>query len=283
MVTEEEVKAMMLAMKKRYDLDFTNYESKSLSRGIVRLMTKHRMNGMADLWGKVLQDDEFFLNSIDDLMVNLTELFRNPDAWKMIRDEILPTFKHKDRIDVWHAGCSTGEEVCTMAIVMEEAAQLLKAKVLATDLSQTVIDKASRGFYPNAAMRNYVRPLKKFMPHADLSKYFNFNDHGAFIKPHYVKNVEFKRQNLVEQEMKKKFDIIFCRNVLIYFDGELKARILSFLESCLNEDGYVILGYYDTMPNQSINIFDIHDQTTRIYKKKVTNKTKTYEKDGVNC
>ncbi|MCV9385199.1 CheR family methyltransferase [Reichenbachiella ulvae] len=283
MVTEEEVKAMMIAMKKRYDLDFTNYESKSLSRGIVRLMTKHRMNGMADLWGKVLQDDEFFLNSIDDLLVNLTELFRNPDAWLMIKNEILPQFKFKNNLDIWHAGCSTGEEVCTMAIVLEEVGQLHKSRILASDLSRTALSKAKAGCYSNASMRNYGRPFKKFMPNRELEDFFNFSESGACIKQHYIKNVEYKQQNLVECEMDRKFDVIFCRNVLIYFDGELKTRLLSFFESCLKEDGYLILGYYDTMPNQSIDIFDIHDQSTRIYKKKVNSKVNNYEKDSVNC
>ncbi|MEO9965057.1 MAG: protein-glutamate O-methyltransferase CheR [Reichenbachiella sp.] len=282
MISEEEVKALMLAMKKRYGLDFTNYEVKSLNRGITRLMTKHKMKGMIDLWGKILKDDDFFTSSIDDLLVNLTELFRNPDAWAMIRDEILPTFSKANEIDIWHAGCSTGEEIYTMAIVLEESNMLFKSNMLATDLSQTALDKAKKGVYSKAALKNYLRPFLKFFPDKSLEDYFEFNDTNANIKKRYTRKVTYKRHNLVELKMDKKFDMIFCRNVMIYFDSELKSRILNFLNNCLKDGGYLVLGYYDTMPNESIDIFDVHNNSTRIYKKRLTPIRERYEQESVN-
>lgn len=282
MISEEEVKALMLAMKKRYGLDFTNYEVKSLNRGITRLMTKHKMKGMIDLWGRILNDDDFFMESIDDLMVNLTELFRNPDAWMMIRDEILPTFRKANEIDIWHAGCSTGEEIYTMAIVLEESNMLFKSNMLATDLSHTALSKAKKGVYSKTALKNYLRPFLKFYPDKSLEDYFEFNETNANIKPRYARKVTYQHHNLVEQKMNKKFDIIFCRNVMIYFDSELKSRILNFLNNCLKDGGYLVLGYYDTMPNESIDIFDVYNNSTRIYKKRLTPIRERYEQESVN-
>lgn len=282
MISTEEVKALMIAMKKRYGLDFTNYEIRSLKRGITRLMGKHKMNGMIDLWGRVLNDDDFFTSSIDDLLVNLTELFRNPDAWMMIRDEILPTFRKANEIDIWHAGCSTGEEIYTMAIVLEESNMLFKSNALATDLSQSALKKAKDGVYSKTILKNYLKPFLKFFPNRSLEDYFDFKETNATIKPRYTKKVSFRHHNLVELKMEKKFDIIFCRNVMIYFDSELKSRILDFLNNCLKEGGYLVLGYYDTMPNQSIDIFDIHDNSTRIYKKRLTPINERYEQESVN-
>lgn len=270
-VTEEEVRALMGAMKKRYDLDFTNYELKSLCRGILRLMAKYKMRGMMDLWARVLQDDNFFRSAIDDLLVNLTELFRNPDAWVMIQEDVLPQYQYTSTVDIWHAGCSTGEEVYTMAIVLEQCGLLERSRILATDFSETALGKAKKGRYSKITMKNYARPFKKFFPNKELDDFFDFENGVASVKPLYAKNVNYQRHNLVTLEMDKKFDIIFCRNVLIYFDSELKARIFRFLDSCLKDDGYLILGYYDTMPNQSIDIFEVHDNSTRIYKKKSIN------------
>lgn len=268
MISEEEVKSLMLAMKKRYGLDFTNYEAKSLNRGVTRLMVKHKMNGMSDLWGRILKEDDFFVNGIDDLLVNLTELFRNPDAWVMIRDEILTKFQNSNQLNIWHAGCSTGEEICTMAIVLEECNLLYKSKLLASDFSRAALAKAKKGVYSKAALKNYLKPFLKFYPDKHLEDFFQYGETEATIKPLYHQNVTFQHHNLVKLEMDRKFDIIFCRNVMIYFDKELKVRVLQFLNDCLNDGGYLILGYYDTMPNDSIDLFEVYNNSTRIYKKK---------------
>lgn len=269
MISDEEVKAFMLAMRKRYDLDFTNYEPKSLARGIQRVLSKHDMGGMMDLWSKILKDDDFFLNSIDDLMVNLTELFRNPESWVRIKNEILPEFQKNEKISIWHAGCSTGEEIITMAIVLEDASLFHKVSSLATDLSSSALASARKGFYSSNAMKNYEKSFKSYDARKRLKDYFTYSEIGGKVNPYYLSKTRFERDNLVDLNDHGKFDIIFCRNVLIYFDNKLKAEILSHLENSLNEGGYLILGYYDTMPNQSIDIFKVYDNSVRIYQKKI--------------
>ncbi|GAB4247630.1 MAG: protein-glutamate O-methyltransferase CheR [Ekhidna sp.] len=269
MISDEEVRAFMLAMRKRYDLDFTNYEPKSLGRGMTRLMAKHDMNGMMDLWSRILKDDNFFLDSIDDLMVNLTELFRNPESWIRIKNEILPEFQKNDTLRIWHAGCSTGEEIITMAIVLEDAGMFHKVEAMATDLSSSALNTAKRGTYSLNSMKNYEKTFKRYNPMKKISDYFTVGETSGTVKPYYLSKTKFERSNLVDLPDYGTFDLIFCRNVLIYFDGKLKAQILEHLESRLNEGGYLILGYYDTMPNQSIDIFDVYDNSVRIYKKKV--------------
>ena len=116
-ISDEELNALMVAVKNRYGLDFTNYEKGSLKRGVSRLMMKHHMDSLLELWARILRDAEFFSEAIDDLLVNLTELFRNPDVWLMLRDQILDEFKHQ-KLKIWHAGCSNGEEVCTMSKII---------------------------------------------------------------------------------------------------------------------------------------------------------------------
>jgi chemotaxis protein methyltransferase CheR len=269
MISDEELAALMQAINNRYGLDFTNYERTSLKRGIVRLMMKHKMDTIIELWSKVLKDQEFFLNAIDDLLVNLTELFRNPDVWIKLRDQILPEYRGKG-LKIWHAGCSTGEEVYTMAIVLEVTGLLPNARLTATDLSSTALRKAVKGHYPLEVLKQYLVPFLKFFPNRKLEDYFDYFDKHALIKSRYQTNVLFKKHNLVTDPMYDKFDIVFCRNVMIYFDDKLKKRVLDMLYNSLKDGGYLIIGYYDIMPDYGKTLFDLYDVKTRIYKKKVS-------------
>lgn len=267
LITDEEMSALMVAIKNRYGLDFTNYEKTSLKRGVTRLMMKHQMESSLDLWGKVLQDYEFFQKAIDDLLVNLTELFRNPDVWIKLRDEILEEFKGKS-VRIWHAGCSTGEEVYTMAIVLEEKGLLTQANIAASDLSSKALDRAQKGEYSLDVIKQYLNPFLKFFPYRKLEDFFDFHDRHAAIKNRYKANVKFERHNLVHDRVDGKYDIIFCRNVMIYFDDSLKQRVLTMLHQSLKPNGYLIIGYYDIMPDSGKALFDIEDIKTRIYRKK---------------
>lgn len=258
----------MQAINNRYGLDFTNYESTSLKRGIVRLMLKHKMGSILELWSKVLKDADFFASAIDDLLVNLTELFRNPDVWLKLRDEILPNFSNSASIKTWHAGCSTGEEVYTMSFILDELNLLSKSRVMATDLSTTALRKAHKGQYSLQLIDQYVVPLLKFFPKQKVEDYFETDAKTATIKPKYQSNVTFQRHNLVTDPMNGLYDIIFCRNVMIYFDDELKRRVLDKLNERLKPDGFIIIGYYDIMPDYGKKLFKAFDVKTRIYQKK---------------
>ncbi|MDW3209393.1 MAG: protein-glutamate O-methyltransferase CheR [Reichenbachiella sp.] len=267
-ISDEELDALMQALKNRYGLDFTNYEKKSLKRSIVRLMMKHKMTSMLELWSKIIKDKEFFERGIDDLLVNLTELFRNPDAWIVIKEKILDHYKTKPRLNVWHAGCSTGEEVYTMAIVLEEKGFLHKTRALATDLSDRALKKAKAGDYSLIILEQYLKPFLSFYPNRKMADFFDFNEFHATIKPAYKSHVTFERHNLVHDGMVTKHDIIFCRNVMIYFDEKLKIQVLELFHKSLNDDGFLVIGYYDIMPDAGKVLFEVFDVKTRIYKKK---------------
>ena len=266
-ISDEELSALMVAIKNRYGLDFTNYEKSSLKRGISRLMMKHHMDTLLELWSKVLKDKDFFMGAIDDLLVNLTELFRNPDVWILLRDKILDEFK-QGPLNIWHAGCSTGEEVYTMAIVLEEKGLLPSTRALATDLSTKALKKAIEGDYPLILIQQYLKPLLKYFPFSRMEDYFDFKEKYATIKDKYQQHVAFQKHNLVHDPMHQKFDLIFCRNVMIYFDDKLKSKVLDLFYNSLKPDGYLIIGYYDIMPDYGKTLFGLKDMKTRMYKKK---------------
>lgn len=257
----------MQAINNRYGLDFTNYEPSSLKRGIVRLMLKNKMESIIELWSKVLKDADFFNSAIDDLLVNLTELFRNPDVWLKLRNEVLPML-NTHNLKIWHAGCSTGEEVYTMTFILDELNLLNKSRLVATDLSKTALNKAKKGQYSIDLLNQYVKPLINFFPSKTLYDYFDKEEKYATIKPKYQSRVSFQKHNLVKDAMDDQYDIIFCRNVMIYFDDKLKKRVLDLLNSHLKPGGYIIIGYYDILPDYGKLLFKPYDVKTRIYQKK---------------
>ena len=268
-VSDEELTALMVAIKNRYGLDFTNYEKSSLKRGVSRLMMKHHMSSLLELWARILRDAEFFAEAIDDLLVNLTELFRNPDVWLMMRDKILEEFKGQN-LSIWHAGCSTGEEVYTMSIVLEERKMLERASLVATDLSKKALDKAKNGKYSLPVLKQYLKPLLEYLPRARMDMYFDFKEDHASIKNRYKRKVSFSHHNLVQDQSIGKFDIIFCRNVMIYFDEKLKMEVLNLLYKSLKPDGFLIIGFYDIMPEYGKKLFQIYDIKTRVYRKRIS-------------
>ncbi|PBQ34532.1 chemotaxis protein CheR [Sphingobacteriaceae bacterium] len=270
-ISNEELNSLTTAIKTRYGIDFTSYEPKSLKRGFARLIAKNDLGSLVGLWSKILKDKEFLVKYIDDLLVNLTELFRNPEVWLKIKDDLLETLKSKSNINIWHAGCSTGEEIYSMAIVLREQHLLNKSKAHATDLSTTALNTARQGVYNKMLLKKYTESYLSYFPKGDPTRYFKVEENTIIVKDELKGHVTFNVHNLVQDKMHKKFNLIFCRNVMIYFDEHLKMKVLRLFYDSLEDDGYFIIGYYDMLPDSSKELFTLYDATTRIYKKNKLN------------
>ncbi len=267
-IGDEELASLTTAIKSRYGIDFTSYESRSLKRGFARLILKHKLGSILGLWQKIMNDRDYFVNCIDDLTVNLTELFRNPEIWVRLRDDILNQYINQKEIKMWHAGCSSGEEVYTMALVLRDKNLLHKSKTLATDLSTTILNKAKVGKYNSVLLKKYTTTFQKYLPNGKIEDCFL--EDGRYIQIHedLKRHIDFKKHNLVQDKMEQTFDIIFCRNVMIYFDDALKMRVLKLFHDALDKDGYFIIGYYDMLPEASKDLFKMYDSKMKIYTKK---------------
>ena len=273
-ITDEELTSLTNAIKQRYGIDFTNYEKKSLKRGFARLVSKNNFKSILELWGKIIGNKDFFYASIDDLLVNLTEMFRNPEIWVKIKDDLLPKLMLKPNIVIWHAGCSTGEEVYTMTIVLRESNLLYKAKITASDLSNQALEQAKQARYPMLLWKKYLASYLKYFKseNGKLENYFQLADQEILIKEDIKRNINFIKHNLVTEPAIPKCNIIFCRNVMIYFDDTLKMKLLKKFYDALEDDGYFIIGFYDMLPNEYKDLFTLYDPETRIYKKNLTKK-----------
>lgn len=267
-IGDEELASLTTAIRNRYGIDFTSYEAKSLKRGFARLIMKHKFGSILGLWQKILTDKEYFLSCVDDLTVNLTELFRNPEIWVRLRDDILDRYEKNFRINMWHAGCSSGEEVYTMAMVLRDRGLIAKSRTLATDLSSTILAKAIEGKYSSLLMNKYTSTFQKYLPNGKIEDCFI--EDGRYMRIHddLKKHIEFRQHNLVQDKMDKSFDIIFCRNVMIYFDDTLKMKVLKLFHQSLDKNGVFIIGYYDMLPEASKELFEVYDSKMKIYLKK---------------
>lgn len=267
-LTDEELRSLTIAIKKRYGIDFTNYELGSLKRGFSRLIMKRGLGSVLDLWTKILKEKNFIFSCIDDLTVNLTELFRNPEIWVKVREGVLSEVKHLSSIRIWHAGCSTGEEVYTMAIVLKDKGLLYNSSILATDLNAKVIETAREGKYSLSLLDKYNQSFAQYFPSRRLSDCFYIHSDSMEVKSMIKYNIDFKVHNLVQDAMFRDFEIIFCRNVMIYFDDVLKMKVLKLFYDRLSSRGFFIIGFYDMLPAGWDEYFELYDASNRIYRKK---------------
>jgi len=266
-ISDYELESISRAIRAKFGLDFTNYEPNSLKRGYARLIIKFNLDSLLGLWKKIMNEKSLIPEWMDELTVGLTEMFRNPEAWQFIRNEVLTKYKDKDSIKIWHAGCSSGEEIHSMAILLHESGMLPKARALASDLSNKALETAKKGIYSSMLFERYKNSYQTFNPMGRFSQYFNFNDDMAVFKKELSKHVSFANHNLVNQEMNEKFDIIFCRNVMIYFDDTLKLKVLGKFYDALKDDGFFIIGYYDLVPKESENYFTSITSSYKVYTK----------------
>jgi chemotaxis protein methyltransferase CheR len=271
-VTNEELNAFTIAVKTRFGLDFTSYEQKSLKRGLIRLISKKDLKSMLGLWGQMLRDKTLIVSYIDELLVNLTEFFRNYDLWQKVKEEILQKVGYQNELTIWHAGCSTGEEVYTMAMVLKERFLLHKSKILATDLSAKALSQAIDGRYNNLIWDKCAKSYDLYNPEGNIERYFSKNEQNFEVVKQLKKQIQFQRHNLVQDKMEESFKIIFCRNVMLYFDSVLKMRVLELFYDALEDDGFLIIGYYDMLPYRSKEMFTLYCAKTRIYKKNLNYK-----------
>jgi len=270
-ISDEELDSINFAISSRYGLDFTNYETSSLKRRIVRIIHRHGLENVLGLWQKLLYDKDFIHQFKDEVSVGLTEMFRNPEIWSKLRDVYLPRIANQiqDRkLNIWHAGCSTGEEVHTMAIVLDDAGLLMKSAALATDLSDNFVNISRTAEYDMDILKRYEHGMKQYDAGKTLKSCFSINDDMAKLLPKYRNYATYKQHNLTsETDKNTKYDIIFCRNVMIYFNDNLKMNLLKLFSDLLTENGLFIIGYFDAMPNNYGKYFTYEESGLKFFNK----------------
>lgn len=258
-ITKEDIYKIVFEFKRLYNFDFSEYAEQSFKRRIEHVLATYGLQDVDALLRKVREDKTVFQKCINDITVNTTELFRDTDVWLNLKRNVLNLFRNKNTINIWHAGCSSGEEVYSMLILLYELGLFDKAKVFATDINTEILDKARTGIFNNRLHHAYfdnfdkvikVNPLN-FEETLDIpyTKYFEIDNASRTfkVKDFLRDKVTFKYHNLVEGTIFYKFDLIFCRNVIIYFNTELQNKVVSLYHESLFNDGMLLVGAHENI------------------------------------
>jgi chemotaxis protein methyltransferase CheR len=247
LIEDDDIETLLDEVYEKHGYDFTNYSFASVKRRVNRLFSLDKIPGFTEFRYRVLHDSIYFKRFVEELTVNVTEMFRDPHFYKVLRTEVLPTLAAKPFIRIWHAGCSTGEEVVSMAILLSEAGLLHKSIQYGTDLNPEVLEKARTGLFSLSNMKLYSENYIASGGTRDFSNYYIANYGQAKFKKELYEKIVFSTHNLVSDNSFNEFDLIFCRNVLIYFDKELQERALKLFDESLAPLGYLALGSKETL------------------------------------
>jgi chemotaxis protein methyltransferase CheR len=257
-------------LKSRFDYDFANYAMSSFKRRVQRILELYKFTSFEALVEKLEGSDEkFFHEFLSEITVNVTEMFRDPTFWVELRENILPNiFSENRNINIWHAGCSSGEEVYSMAIMLQEMGLLERAKIVATDIDLAILQKAKDGIIPIKNMELNAKNYERSKGIHTLDKYYKEQGGKAFMDKNLVKDVIYREHNLVSEVAFSKFDLILCRNVMIYFNQSLQNQVLKVFHESLFKYSYLAVGSKESLIWCEIsNKFSIINNEEKVYKK----------------
>jgi chemotaxis protein methyltransferase CheR len=270
-----ELNLLLQAISERYGYTFAQYSQVSIKRLVMHHLTKSSLQTIADLIPKILYDEKAFEALFFDISVTVTEMFRDPWFYLALREQVMPFLKTYPYIKVWHAGCATGEEVYSMAIVLQEEGLYERVHIYATDFNHAALKKAQSRTYPLERVDEYDENYHRAGGKTSLADYYLTKHQSMIINRSLQRNITFAHHNLVTDGVFGEMHLIICRNVLIYFNRDLQNRVLSLLRDSVCYNGFLCLGSQET-----IHFSNIHHDFVE-----VAAKEKIYQckKKGVGC
>lgn len=264
-----EIALLLEAMQRRWGYDFTHYSQGSLRRRLDQARKSAGLAHFGDLLSPILHDPGFFDRLLCFLSVTVTEMFRDPPCYRAIRDRLVPVFKTYPFIKIWCAGCATGEEVYSLAILLHEEGYLDRARLYATDFNRISLDTAEKGIYPERLMPVYAANHRQSGGRGAFSDYYTSSYGFARMKGFLRDRITFSYHNLVTDGVFGEMNLISCRNVLIYFDKTLQERVLGLVTGALRHGGYLWLGTKESLMFSAVApLYDAVDSRQKIYRKR---------------
>ncbi len=237
-----EIELLLEAIFRQYGYDFRNYAPSSVYRRVHFRRQLEKLQSVTALTEKVLHDVRAAERLIADFSINVTEMFRDPDFFQMFRTKAVPLLKKLPFIRIWHAGCATGEEVYSMAILLHEEGIYHKTRLYATDINEKVLQKAKQGEFPLNLMQNYTCNYVQSGGKASLSEYYSASSRSIRLDDFLKEKMIFAQHNLVTDGSINEFHVIICRNVLIYFNKDLQEHVHQLFYNSLSPEGILGLG-----------------------------------------
>lgn len=265
---DEEIELLVNDLIETYGHDFSNYARASLKRRFNRLFLLDRFPSFAEMRYKIISDKDYLKRVVEEITVNVTEMFRDPSFYRTLRSEVLPVLATYPFIRIWHAGVSTGEEVYSMAILLKEANLLEKSLIYATDINPGALQQAKKGTFSLSNMKHYSENYILAGGEADFSSYYSAKYDYAKFDAELGRKMIFSTHNLVSDNTFNEFQLIICRNVLIYFDKTLQDRVFKLFDESLDMLGFLALGSKETLKFSPVmSKFKLLKQGEKIWKK----------------
>lgn len=263
-----EIRLLLEGIYRHYGFDFRSYAYASLRRRIWKRVHSDGLTTISALQDHVLHDPAMMEKLLLDLSINVTAMFRDPGFYVAFRREVVPVLRTYPFIRIWHAGCSTGEEAYSMAILLEEEGLYDRTRIYATDINEVVIRKAKEAIFPLDRMQEYTQNYLRAGGHRSFSEYYTALYDGALFTPRLVRNIVFSQHNLVTDHSFAECNVILCRNVLIYFDRSLQRRVHTLFYESLPMYGYLGLGSKETLRFTGFeDHYEAIDLREKIYRK----------------
>ncbi|MBI4720005.1 MAG: protein-glutamate O-methyltransferase CheR, partial [Chitinivibrionia bacterium] len=244
----------MGAVFRRYGHDFRQYARASVERRVRQFLPKAGCETVAEMIPKLLHDEAFFEQFLGQFSITVTEMFRDPFVYRFLRSEIMPVLKTYPSIRIWHAGCASGEEAYSLAIVLKEEGLYDRATIYATDFNDAIIEKAREGIYGIENMKQFTQNYQLSCGARSLSDYYHAKYGAIIIDQALRRNITFANHNLATDGVFTEAHLILCRNVLIYFDKYLQNRVLTLFRDSLVRGGFLCLG-----TKESIQFSEVRD------------------------
>lgn len=265
--SDEELIIFLKKINEKYEYDYSGYSLKHIKRRVNLFYTRLNSLNFNEFEQKVLEDVNIFKDLFLNISVNITTFYRNPELFKYLRHEILPKLDSFLSIRIWCAGCSSGEEPYSLAIFLKELGLYEKTTIYATDINSEILNSAKNGLYSKEAYNRFLKNYYKAGGDESFSSYFK--DYGEFVEvdDEIRKNILFFKHNLVKGEKINDFQLIFCRNVMIYFDTDLKMKVFDLFHESMDTYSFLVLGESESLRKHEK--YEIEDEENKIYRKKI--------------
>ncbi len=263
-----EISLLLEGIYQQYGYDFRDYAPASFKRRIMKCLHDEHLATVSALQDKVLHQPAFMQRLLNVISIDVSSMFRDPTCLRAIRTKVVPLLRPLSFIRIWSAGCATGEEVYSLAIILQEERLYEKARLYATDLNQPLLDRAKEGIFPLKAMKDYSEKYIQAGGQESFSDYYTAKYDHARFDPALRKNVVWAQHNLVTDASFNEFHLILCRNVLIYFNKPLQDRVHNLLYESLAPDGILGLGIKETIQfTKHESDYKPLDEKDKLYKK----------------
>jgi chemotaxis protein methyltransferase CheR len=259
---ELEITLLLEAVFKKYGYDFRQYSRAHIHRRILGRMALSGFQDVAQMQDMILKDQTFAYELLQDLSITVTEMFRDKDFYRSMREKVIPVLKTYPFIKIWHGGCATGEEAYSMAIMLQEEGLYDRTTIYATDFNPHALSRAKEGIFSNARMKEYTANYQLAGGKEAFSDYYVSHYDHVIMNQSLKKNIVWANHNLVTDGVFAEVQLVLCRNVLIYFDKDLQNKVQNLFYESLISGGILCLGAKETL-----RFTDVQDKYTELDKK----------------